>query len=150
VSSDRISDHFTVIATLDVPVLTQNDRKTTIKWRNIKSIDIEAFKDDVLKSKLIADPCNNAEDLAKQYDNTLASILDRHAPLATKVVIPKKNNNPWMTPEILAAKNRRRYLERVWRRNPTPLNRTRHIYSADTLMQLDDVKGEIKLLLRNH
>ena len=45
-------------------------------------------------------------------------------PLTTKRVSPKPPN-PWMTPEILAAKNHRRYLERVWRRNPTPLNRSR-------------------------
>ena len=31
----------------------------------------------------------------------------------------------WMTPAILASKRYRRYLERVWRRNPTALNRSR-------------------------
>ena len=30
-----------------------------------------------------------------------------------------------MTPEIMAAKNQRRYLERIWGRNPIPLNRSR-------------------------
>ena len=32
---------------------------------------------------------------------------------------------PWMTPAILASKQYRRYLERVWCRNPTALNRSR-------------------------
>ena len=36
-----------------------------------------------------------------------------------------KPPNPWMTPVILASKRYRRYLERVWRRNPTTLNRCR-------------------------
>ena len=36
-----------------------------------------------------------------------------------------KPPKPWMTPAILASKRYRRYLERVWRRNPTALNRSR-------------------------
>ena len=36
-----------------------------------------------------------------------------------------KPPNPWMTPAILASKRYLRYLERVWRRNPTALERSR-------------------------
>ncbi len=126
IPSDSISDHFSVIATLDLPVLTQNDRKTKIKYRKIKSIDIGAFKNDILNSSLVVDPGDTAEKLAKQYGDTLTSILDKHAPLSTKLVIPKPNINPWMSPEILAAKRQRRYLERTWRKNPTALNRSRY------------------------
>jgi len=121
--SDRISDHFSVIAEFDIAVPNRNDRKM-IHYRNIKSINIDAFKNDILHSELLVEPCTNASDLANQYNSTLASILNRHAPLMSRRASPKPTN-PWMTPEILAAKTQRRYLERVWRRNPTPLNRSR-------------------------
>ena len=40
-------------------------------------------------------------------------------------MISPKPANPWMTPDIMAYKRHCRYLERVWRSNPTALNRTR-------------------------
>lgn len=122
-SSDRISDHFTVIAEFNIPVQTQNERKN-IRYRNIKAINIDALMRDLRESKLIVDPFDKASDLANQYDDTLSTILNKHAPLITKKVSPKPPNS-WMTPEILAAKIRKRFLERVWRRNRTPLNRSR-------------------------
>ena len=121
--SDRISDHFTAIAEFDIDVPNQRDRKM-ITFRNWKSIDIQKFKEDILNSDLIATPAHTVCELADQYNSTLSSILNTHAPLISKQVSTKPQN-PWMTPEILAAKNYRRYLERVWRRNPTPLNRSR-------------------------
>ena len=126
--SDRISDHLTVVAELDVPVPTHKEKKM-ISYRNIKGIDIEAFKADIAKSELLTDPCRSITDLAKQYWDCLVTILNRHAPLQTKYVSPKPPN-PWMTPEILEAKRRRRYLERQWRRNPTALNRSRYSQQA--------------------
>ena len=39
--------------------------------------------------------------------------------------ISLKPPNPWMTLAILASKRHRRYLERVWCRNPTAVNRSR-------------------------
>ena len=40
-------------------------------------------------------------------------------------MISPKPPNPWMTPGIMASKTHRRYLECVWRSNPTTLYRTR-------------------------
>lgn len=121
--SDRVSDHFTVIAELDVQIPCQTSRKT-VSFRNLKAIDLDAFKQDIRNSRLFLDPARNASDLAIQYDSELRRILDQHAPLKTKQVNTKPAN-PWMTPEIRKAKTRRRYLERVWRKNPTALNRSR-------------------------
>ncbi len=59
-----------------------------------------------------------------QINTTMSFYLDRHAPLRSKTISPKPPN-PWMTPEIVAAKRQRRYLERTWRKQPTSLNRTR-------------------------
>ena len=121
--SDRISDHFTVIGVMSFLVPSPAYHKT-ISYRNLKSIDLDAFRRDILNSDLIICPADNAVDLANQYNSVLSSILDKHAPLKSKRVSCRPDN-PWMSPSIIEAKRHRRYLERTWRHNPTPLNRSR-------------------------
>ena len=74
--------------------------------------------------------------LALQYDSVLHTLIIIRAPLVTKK-ISIKPPNPWMTPVILASKRYRRYLERIWRSNPTALNRsklTRQTYLCNRQM----------------
>ena len=66
----------------------------------------------------------NATELALQYDSVLHTLINLHAPLVThKISI--KPPNPLMTSATFASKRYRRYLQRVWRSNPTALNRSR-------------------------
>ena len=85
---------------------------------------MEAFEADINNPDLVKNPKSNATERAQQYDSVLNTLIDFHAPLATKKISPKPPN-PWMTPAILASKRHRRYLERVWRRYPIALNRSR-------------------------
>ena len=85
---------------------------------------MEGFKAHIKNFDLIRNPKSNATELAQQYDTVLNTLIDFHAPLATKKISPKPPN-PWMTPAILASKRHRRYLERIWRKYPTALNRSR-------------------------
>ena len=122
--SDAISDHFSVVADLKIPTDHSHTVLQTITYRKLKAINMEAFKADINNSDLIKNPNSNATELAQQYDSVLSTLIDFHAPLATKK-ISSKPPNPWMTPAILASKRHRRYLERVWRRYPTALNTSR-------------------------
>ena len=54
--------------------------------------------------------------LCDQYDSVLLSILDRHAPLHTKI-ITLRPNAPWYSEEIRKQKSTCRKLERRWRRS---------------------------------
>ena len=58
------------------------------------------------------------------YHCVLSTLIEFHARLATKMISPKPPNL-WRSPAILATKRHRRYLERVWSRYPTALNRSR-------------------------
>ena len=58
----------------------------------------------------------NVDGLARQYQTTLSSILDDHAPKVT-VRVPKRELSPWYSSDIVAVKLIRRRLERRWRRN---------------------------------
>ena len=73
---------------------------------------------------MIKNPKSNATELTQQYDSVLSTLIEFYAPLATKKISPKPPN-PWMTPAILASIRHHRYLERVWRRYFTALNRSR-------------------------
>ena len=84
----------------------------------------KAFKANIQNSDLIRYPKTNATELALQYDSVLHTLINLHVPLVTKNISIKPPNT-WMTPVILASKRHRRYLERVWRSNPTALNRSR-------------------------
>ena len=56
------------------------------------------------------------DNLVKQYNLTLKSITDHHAPLKTKV-LRARPSAPWYSAEIDAAKRRRCKAERAWRKN---------------------------------
>ena len=123
-ASDLISDLFSVVANLHIPSNRSRTIPQTIKYRELQSINMEAFKADIQNSDLIRYPKTNATELAQQYDSVLHTLINLHAPLVSKK-ISLKPPNPWMTPAVLASKRHRRYLERVWRRNPTAVNRSR-------------------------
>ena len=123
-ASDLISDHVSVVAKLQIPSIHSRTMPQTIKYQKLHSINMEAFKADIQNSDLIRYPKTNATELALQYDSVLHTLSNLHAPLVTKK-ISIKPPNPWMTPAILASKRYRRYLERIWRSNPTALNRSR-------------------------
>ena len=123
-ASDLISDHFSVVANLQIISIHSRTIPQTIKYRKLQSINMEVFKADIQNSDLIRYTKTNATELALQYYSILHTLIDLHAPLVTKK-ISIKPPNPWMTPAILASKRYRRYLERVWRRNPIALNRSR-------------------------
>ena len=80
-------------------------------YRKVKAINIAAFKADIKNSELIRYPITNAE-LAQQYDSVLITLIDFHTPLVTKMA-SLKPPNLWTTPDILASKRHRRYLESV-------------------------------------
>ena len=123
-ASDLISDHFSVVANLRIPSNHSRTIPQTIKYRKLQSINMEAFKADIQNSDLIRYPKTNATELAQQYDSVLHTLISLHASLVTKK-ISIKPPKPWMTPAILASKRHRRYLEHVWRSNPTALYRSR-------------------------
>ena len=147
-ASHLISDHFSVVANLQIPSNHSRTIPQTIKYRKFLSINMEAFKADLQNSDLIRYLKTNATELALQYDSVLHNLINLHAPLVTKK-ISLKPPNPWMTPTILASKRYHRYLERVWRKNPMVLNRSR-LTRQTHLSNRQNVKGKIGSLFQNY
>ena len=100
--SDAISDHFSVVA--DLKILTDHSHTVpqTITYRKLKAINMEAFKADINNSDLIKNPTSNATKLAQQYDSVLSTVIDFHAPLATKTDLPQNLlTRGWLLPSWL-------------------------------------------------
>ena len=80
---------------------------------------------DFSNSDIFMHPKTSLLELTYQFSETLSHLLDKHAPNQTKMT-QVRLPSPWMSLEIILAKCRRRYLERVWRRTRSPLDRFRY------------------------
>ena len=107
-----LSDHATVLCNLNMMKSELTVKKVT--FRKFKSINIDQFKNDLCASSLICDAPLDLDRLAYMYNNTLASVLNTHAPLRSRTVVTRAQV-PWFTDEIREAKRLRRRAERKWR-----------------------------------
>ena len=122
-TSDSILDNFSVGTDVQIPSNHSRTILQTIKYGKLQLINIEAVKADILNSDRIRYPKTNVTELAKQYDSILYTLINLHALLVSKT-ISLKPPNPCMIPAILAFKQHLRYLEHIWHRTPTELNRS--------------------------
>jgi len=75
-----LSDHF--IININVSLQKYSVSSKAFSYRKYKSIDKEAFLDDLRVSSLVLDPANDVS--IYLYDSILTDIVDEHAPLRTK------------------------------------------------------------------
>ncbi len=121
VIEDRLmSDHFWLLFSLDLQ--RPPAEKIQVKCRNIKSICIQDFKQDLQESKLLQDTNLDLDEMVELYNSTLTNLLDKHAPSTLKTVRVKPNA-PWYCDEICAAKQKRREAERKWRKSRLTVHR---------------------------
>ena len=106
------SDHLTVLTTLRAtkPAITSKERV----YRKIKSIDLNAFQNDLAFSELCQETHKEFNELVECYNKTLTHVLDKHAPLQRKIIL-QRQRVPWYSDQILAVKRIRRKAERTWR-----------------------------------
>jgi len=94
------TDHFPIICSLKItnsPNAPINKHLT----RALRATNITEFCHDILSSCLITHPPSTFSDLVDCYNSTLSQLLNKHAPLKSKI-IRSKPRNPWYT---LAQKN---------------------------------------------
>ena len=121
---DGISDHLAVFFTTTFPV-KNSCRVKRLKIRKLRTINKTEFMFDIVNSELIQAPYKTASLLSHQYFHTLRNILDKHAPVH-ECKTPQHVNKGFINSEILAAKRRKRKLEREWRKDNSAINRSRY------------------------
>lgn len=83
---------------------------------------MDHFRRDLSQSSLLQSPAADLDDLCLQYDSALKSLLDKHAPLCTKIV-SQRRKAPWYNDVIRRNKAERRKLERRWRKSKLTIDR---------------------------
>ena len=105
-----------------------------ITFRPINKININTLYDDLANSDLLIKPKSTLCKLVNQYNETLSKLLDKHAPKQTKSV-QVRPPSPWMSNEIIVAKRRHRYLERIWQQTHSPIDRyTKQLHICNHMM----------------
>ena len=103
--SDGLSDHMTMIADVDVKLISHPIKKCFL-YRCVKGIPLTDFISDIKLSALISHPKLTCSELYQQYHTVLRSLLDKYASIKTKQITPKTPNT-WMTMEIKLAERLR-------------------------------------------
>ena len=106
------SDHASVFCKLHSIKPSFSTR--TLSFRKFKSVDVDSLNDDLAKSDLCKNPPDDIEELVISYNKTLKAVLDKHAPVKTRIIVVRPRV-PWYTDEIRHAKRERRKAEGRWR-----------------------------------
>jgi len=118
-----ISDHSLIIATYKLVTSSAPPPRPRVLRRKWRSFDIASFTNELLSSDLVCNPPDDDVDkFFSSYDETLRTLLDKHAPqiLVTKYSRPA---SPWFDTECHLVKVKTRKLEKKYRSNPTSINR---------------------------
>ena len=98
--SDKISDHVALHASLTCQ-RTHPERKEIVV-RSLKRINDDALMAD-LTGITIDSECRDVNSIVNHYDNTLSTILKKHAPLKNICIVDRPMND-WINAEIQALK----------------------------------------------
>lgn len=115
ISSHNISDHSLVKSSLN---LTKPRPPTvTNKWRPLKHIDFSLLEHSLSTSELITNPASDIDDYIRQIDSVVLKELDKIAPeRIVKRAFRPLPSDIFLSKEAVAAKKKRRRLERLWNR----------------------------------
>ena len=131
---DLISDHYTVLCNLSIRQVKPSRRQIT--YRNVKSLDIDKFKNDIKQLPLYGNFMDlNLEELTDAYHNQLSDLFNTHAPIITRTTSAGKRD-PWINQEIFDAKRRMRQTERRFRKHPNRENYSEFCQTRDNFRSL--------------
>jgi Reverse transcriptase (RNA-dependent DNA polymerase)/Endonuclease-reverse transcriptase len=108
-----VSDHCLVKWT--VARCLNRRQPTTVFYRNLKSLDLDAFRTALSNSPLFTAPEDTVDGFASQIDDVVTDILDQLAPIRQLKKCPGKKINRWLSDAAIEAKRLRRRLERRWK-----------------------------------
>ncbi|CAG2199519.1 unnamed protein product [Mytilus edulis] len=109
-----LSDHCAVKVTTRVQ--KENIVSKSISFRNFKNMNKQNFSEDLQKLSLDSD---NVETFVGEFENTIESLLNTHAPMQEKTQICRAPK-PWFNETIMSLKRLMRKSERLWRKHRKP------------------------------
>src|SRR5664279_2361256 len=114
-----LSDHSFITADSDLG-FKHGASTNVIRRRQWRHVDFDQLSDDLSHSSLLNNPPTDADGLFACYDETLRSLVDKHAPFAD-VKLRAHSNAPWFDNSCRLMKVDTRRLERIYRRYKTDI-----------------------------
>ena len=114
------SDHFLVEFKLKFTPIHEA-RFRDLYYRKFEDIDIEKFKEDLLKANIHDEATfQNLDEVSERVQKILEDLMNKHCPLKKKRVEVNTTRSTWYDDELEKLKQRRRQLERRWCRIREP------------------------------
>ena len=110
--SDFISDHRALHVSLTCS--RAHPERKQIEVRSLKRIQCVVLEADLIGVNIDRE-CTDVNLVVRQYDASLSSLLDKHAP-SKRVYVIERPMNYWMTDAILVLKTLCRKYESLWRK----------------------------------
>ena len=146
---DFVSDHALVKCSIVLPHQAAHIPNKA-HYRRYHRIKMSNFCSDLKNTSFVKSPANAVVDLYEQYVHDLGDVLDKHAPLISR--LKKKDSADWLSDSYQRAKSLRCQFERTWRRTKNPLNRSRlhcQIARCNSLVNKDKSDYYSKLISDN-
>jgi len=90
------------------------------------------FLTDLKSAQLIIDTQKSFGPLLSAYDTTLSSLLDKYAPIVTKLSRRQSPSNPWFSTTLRAFRFTLRHAENIWKRtfqvSPQPIPQAHPVF----------------------
>lgn len=118
------SDHYFV----NFDLCVDSTQKNNVVWyrsvlRNLKDLDKNALKKDILNSELCKpDKYDNLDNAVNIFNDCLSRIINKHAPYVVKH--RREDLAPWWSEDCQKGRRLRRRAERRYKKNKSPQNRS--------------------------
>lgn len=121
-----LPDHYALFFDLKLDKLPLP--KKTVVYRRLKEIDPVALCQAIQSCPLMSLDMSamNLNEIANKYNSELSAILDKHVPVRIKTITVRAPTL-WYDDEIRAAKQRKRVIERRWRKSELTVHREKYI-----------------------
>ena len=118
-----INGHFAEMA--KICCSSFNHKHQEVTFRRYKEINVAQFRADILASPSLTECSGSTDELVKRYITGISALINTHAPLIHRTIIPRPNA-PWYTETVRDAKHLRRTYERKWRRSDCDADKHRY------------------------
>ena len=117
------TDHFPIV--FEIPSRKIKQETRIIQYRNLKKVNLDAFKTDLQRAYEEMDEGKNFKDYSSQYHTLSKAVVDEHSPVVeVKCPVTKP---PWLDSEYKKSRALRRKYEKDWKRCRTELSRRNYV-----------------------
>ena len=106
-----LSDHAFIVIDIDLRIV-HGQSISVFRRRQWRKVNLEALRDDLCSSPLLVNPSSYLTEMFSCYDDTLRSLVDKHA----DVKLHAHPNAPWCDSRCQVEKAKTRRLERAYRK----------------------------------